>query len=79
MKRTFWGVMATLMILSLVVLPASAQTISPWTTGVDLQNLTDTATSYQLQFYKADGALHTPMRLRRIWRLVALLMSTSPT
>ena len=57
MKRTLLGVMAILMMLSLVVLPASAQTISPWATGVDLQNLTDTETPYWLYFYKADGTL----------------------
>ena len=57
MKRMLFGVVVLLTLLSLVVLPASAQTISPWATGVDLQNLTDTATPYQLEFYKADGTL----------------------
>lgn len=57
MKRTLFGVMAVLMMLSLVVLPASAQTISPWATGVDLQNLSDVEATYLIEFYRPDGTL----------------------
>lgn len=57
MKRTLFSVTGVLMTLLLVVLPASAQTISPWTTGVDLQNLSDVQATYQIEFYRSDGTL----------------------
>lgn len=72
MKNKWFGIGLVTVVLLLAVGTSSAfaQTISPWTTGIDLQNLTDSPATYVIEFYDSAGAKQytytpaTPMAAR---------------
>ena len=58
MRKTFNVlIVAALLVMTFGVMTASAQspTITPWTTGIDLQNLSGAAATYIIDFYDASG------------------------